>query len=215
VLPLRHGYTNDTRGDDAMVVKRFQGPRWAERLRREHEVLERLQGRLPVPPLLGADRESLRLGFVAGAHGQDLIEAGHAAPVLRSCGQTLRRIHDFEPGHVLVHGDYGPNNILLDPDTFAVTAVLDWEWAHTGDPVTDLAWCEWIVRMHHAEHDGALSALEEFFAGYGHRPTWDRRHEAMLARCRSLLEMCQTWTAGAVELWRHRLEVTAGWTELG
>jgi aminoglycoside phosphotransferase (APT) family kinase protein len=30
--------------------------------------------------------------------------------------------------------------------------VVDWEFAHLGDPVEDLAWCEWIVRMHHPEH---------------------------------------------------------------
>jgi Phosphotransferase enzyme family len=48
------------------------------------------------------------------------------------------------------HGDFGPNNILLDPATFTVTAVLDWERAGPRpDPVDDLAWCEWIVRIHH------------------------------------------------------------------
>jgi hypothetical protein len=26
-----------------------------------------------------------------------------------------------------------------------VTAVLDWEFAHLGQPVEDLAWAEWIV----------------------------------------------------------------------
>lgn len=44
-----------------------------------------------------------------------------------------------------------PTNADLDSDASAVTAVLDWEWAHP-DPVEDLAWCEWIVRMHHAPH---------------------------------------------------------------
>ena len=51
-------------------------------------------------------------------------------------------------GQVLVHGDYGPQNVLLDPATQEITAVLDWEWAHAGHPVEDIAWCEWIVRMH-------------------------------------------------------------------
>ncbi|WP_461012009.1 phosphotransferase [Streptomyces capparidis] len=48
-----------------------------------------------------------------------------------------------------MHGDFGPNNVLLNPGTFEVTAVVDGEFAHLGDPVEDLAWCEWIVRTHH------------------------------------------------------------------
>ena len=39
---------------------------------------------------------------------------------------------------VLVHSDFNPKNILVDPDTLEVTGVLDWEFAHAGYPVTDL-----------------------------------------------------------------------------
>lgn len=38
----------------------------------------------------------------------------------------------------LVHGDLNPRNLLVDPGTLAVTAVLDWEYAHAGHPWTDL-----------------------------------------------------------------------------
>jgi len=38
----------------------------------------------------------------------------------------------------LVHSDLNPKNLLFDPDTLAVTAVLDWEFAHSGHPFTDL-----------------------------------------------------------------------------
>jgi Ser/Thr protein kinase RdoA (MazF antagonist) len=205
-----------------MVVKRYQGPDAATRRRREYLMLDRLRGRLPVPPLLGGDEDAgVRMGLLAGMHGQELIEAGHAGPVLRACGEMLRHIHTLDPGEVfpdpppsrdvvLVHGDFGPNNVLLDPDTFAVTAVLDWEWAHAGHPVEDLAWCEWILRMHHGDH---LDALGGFFDGYGHRPAWAQRHDAMLARCRSLLELCHRWTGDGVRVWQRRLEVTAAWTE--
>jgi hypothetical protein len=116
---------------------------------------------------------------IAGVHGQDLIAAGHAAAVLRSCGRTLRQVQsvaaadvfdDLPAGSpvVLVHGDYGPNNMLFDPVTVATAAVLDWEWAHPGEPVEDLAWCEWIIRMHHPE---AVDELDNLFDGYG-GPPW-------------------------------------------
>jgi aminoglycoside phosphotransferase (APT) family kinase protein len=38
----------------------------------------------------------------------------------------------------LVHSDLNPKNLLLDPGTLALTAVLDWEYAHAGHPFTDL-----------------------------------------------------------------------------
>ncbi|WP_406857615.1 phosphotransferase family protein [Alsobacter sp. KACC 23698] len=39
---------------------------------------------------------------------------------------------------VLVHGDAGPGNFLFENGHF--TALLDWELAHPGDPMEDLAW---------------------------------------------------------------------------
>ena len=38
----------------------------------------------------------------------------------------------------LVHGDLNPKNLLVHPETSAVTGLLDWEFAHAGMPVTDL-----------------------------------------------------------------------------
>ncbi len=51
-------------------------------------------------------------------HAQDLLDT-----VARSC---------------LVHSDLNPKNLLLDPDTLAVTGLVDWEYAHAGHPFTDL-----------------------------------------------------------------------------
>ena len=111
-----------------------------------------------------------------------------------------------------MHGDYGPNNILLDPAARHVTAIVDWEWVHAGDPLEDLAWCEWIVRMHHPGHTGAL---EGFFAAYGRRPPWPGRHEAMVSRCHEMLDICQRWLpdSEAAHRWRQRIQITSSWTE--
>ncbi|HET7173492.1 MAG TPA: phosphotransferase [Nocardioidaceae bacterium] len=55
------------------------------------------------------------------------------------------RRSDPAPGHhpeqarcVLVHSDFNPKNILVDPATLAVVGLLDWEFAHAGSPYTDL-----------------------------------------------------------------------------
>jgi aminoglycoside phosphotransferase (APT) family kinase protein len=39
---------------------------------------------------------------------------------------------------VVVHGDTGPGNFLYQGEQ--VTAIIDWELAHLGDPMEDLAW---------------------------------------------------------------------------
>jgi aminoglycoside phosphotransferase (APT) family kinase protein len=222
--PLPHGYTHDTRTDGSTVEKRYQGPYADVRRSTERLVLSRLaRGVVPLPRLLGEPAGALRMQHVAGVHGQDLIDAGHAAAVLRSCGQTLRQLQSaeaadvfddvpVEPSAVLVHGDYGPNNMLFDPVTFATAAVLDWEWAHAGGPVEDLAWCEWIVRMH---HPAAVDDLAHLFDGYGGRPDWSARQAAMMAKCRSMLALFRpagTGSSGA-DRWRRFLEITGSWTE--
>ena len=224
--PLRHSYTNRTLGDGATVVKYYEGPGALARSEREHLVLHSLQDRVPLPRILDSGDRWLTMTFMSGVHGQELLEAGHGAGVLRACGTMLRRIHQLDAGvmaaplagptddgRVLVHGDYGPQNVLIDPETLRITAVLDWEWAHAGHPVEDLAWCEWILRMH---HPGQLSLLELFFDAYGGSiPPWPDRQQFMVDRCRSLLDLCHIQEPGGTgeAQWAHRLAVTGAWHE--
>jgi aminoglycoside phosphotransferase (APT) family kinase protein len=56
------------------------------------------------------------------------------------------RMPDRDGDPVLVQGDTGPGNLLyLDGK---VTAVLDWELAHLGDPMDDIAWLSWRATQH-------------------------------------------------------------------
>jgi aminoglycoside phosphotransferase (APT) family kinase protein len=41
------------------------------------------------------------------------------------------------PRPVLVHSDFNTKNLLVDPDTWEITGVLDWEFAHAGNPYAD------------------------------------------------------------------------------
>ncbi|MBF8192848.1 phosphotransferase [Nonomuraea sp. K274] len=206
---MKHGYTNSTVGDGALVVKCYQGPDAAFRLGTESRYLRRLRGRLPVPRVHQITSTSLSTRFVSGAHGQDLLDEGRVTEVFTECGRILSRIHRLG----IVHGDFGPQNLLFDPATFETAAILDWEWAHPGRPVEDLAWCEWIVRTHHPEH---VPLLPHFFDSYdGPVPAWAERHEAMVARCRDLLDFCVRWEPGGdgEKSWHERLAVTEAWTE--
>ncbi len=122
--PLPHGYSHDTRGNGTTVVKRYASEA-ASRRETEHRMLTALTGRLPVPPALAAPPGELRLARVPGAPGFDLIAAGRAPAVLRTCGAMLRRVQaldvadvlpgPYESGSVLVHGDYGPTTCSSPP----------------------------------------------------------------------------------------------------
>lgn len=64
---------------------------------------------------------------------------------------------------VLVHGDYRPANLLVEGKQIA--AILDWEFAHEGDPAEDLGW--YLAPYYAGEHliPGAWSA-DDFLARY-------------------------------------------------
>lgn len=160
--------------------------------------------------------------FVAGVQGQELLASVGAGPVLRACGRVLREVHRIDvstvfpdataPGQVLVHGDFGPNNVLIEQRGIRVSAILDWEWASAGDFVDDLAWCEWIIRMHHAEHRDALG---ELFDAYGVYPSWTQRHSAMVRKMQSLLAFSERRDPDdlASRTNRARLAATEAFTE--
>ncbi|MEO9324602.1 phosphotransferase [Nocardioides sp. C4-1] len=60
----------------------------------------------------------------------------------------------------LVHSDLNPKNLLVDPETLAVTGLVDWEFAHAGHPFTDLGNVLRFERQP-AYVEGVLSAYAE------------------------------------------------------
>jgi tRNA A-37 threonylcarbamoyl transferase component Bud32 len=215
---LPHGYTNETftghraASGEPTVVKRYLGPDREERLGREVWALQALAGRFPVPPLLEHDTSRIVVGYLAGVPGQELLER-MPVPVLHEVGRAARRLHGTDlgefldqpgEGSVLVHGDFGPQNMLLDASGH-LAALVDWEFAHLGDPIEDLAWAEWIVRTHHPHLADVLGAL---FDGYGSQPSWSQRHSAMLAQCAQLLAFARRWSSEAAAVWQRRIDAT-------
>ena len=67
---------------------------------------------------------------------------------------------------VLVHGDYRTGNYLADES--GVTAILDWEGAHLGDPVEDLGWlCVKSWRFGSVDRPaGGFGSREELWRAY-------------------------------------------------
>jgi aminoglycoside phosphotransferase (APT) family kinase protein len=83
---------------------------------------------------------------------------------------ALRWLRDHDPGppeHItLVHGDFRHGNLIIGSD--GVSAVLDWELAHVGDPMEDLGWIS-VNSWRFGQIDkpvGGFGLREDLFAGY-------------------------------------------------
>ncbi|MDO6414492.1 phosphotransferase family protein [Sphingomonas sp. BIUV-7] len=93
--------------------------------------------------------------------GEDVPE-----PIVHAAIRWLRR-HP-PPGPVkpaIVHGDYRAGNFLFTPDG-RISAILDWEMCHVGDPLEDVAWAIdpfWPMTRHLALEEG----LREWEASSG------------------------------------------------
>lgn len=112
----------------------------------------------------------LRIGEFADADGlPSFVEGrraslGHWEPAehagLMEVAYAAQALLDTVERRCLVHSDLNPKNLLVDPESLAVTGVLDWEFAHAGHPATDLGN---VLRFDRAPAYGAgvLSAYSE------------------------------------------------------
>ena len=202
-----------------VVEKRYVGVRRFDNARRELTCLTGLADVLPLPEVVDADPDEPRLvvRWIDGEHGQDLLNSGDAAALLRVIGETLRLVQslptslvDLEgDGSVISHCDFGAQNMLFRDGR--VAAIIDWESAYLGERVDDLAFAECVVRMHHADRVDYLDAL---FEGAGFRPPWEERQTVMLRKVEQVRQMCiaDGW-ADAAEWWAQRAAIVERWTE--
>ena len=81
---------------------------------------------------------------------------------------AFRWLGDHRPPRavpVVVHGDFRNGNLIVGPD--GIRAVLDWELAHSGDPVEDLAWlCVKAWRFGAEAPVGGFGSVDELVAAY-------------------------------------------------
>jgi aminoglycoside phosphotransferase (APT) family kinase protein len=66
-------------------------------------------------------------------------------------------VPDGKPG--LLHNDFKLNNIIIDPETFAPRAVVDWDQGTRGDPLFDFATL--LSYWTHAEDPWAMHDMEQ------------------------------------------------------
>jgi aminoglycoside phosphotransferase (APT) family kinase protein len=133
-------------GSAGLVMQRVEGETLARRIQRD-------QAYTAARSVLVAECAE----FLAGLHALDpsSVEGLVLLDPLEHYRQRWRDLDDVSPtfelafrwldahrpaprSPAIVHGDFRLGNLIVDGDGLA--AVLDWELAHAGDPLEDLAW---------------------------------------------------------------------------
>jgi aminoglycoside phosphotransferase (APT) family kinase protein len=138
----------------AMLATRITGKNWFSHITDPGEQLSVAKDFIThLAALHRLDPKALDIaGLDAGVSVSDMVLAqldemealvafrgGNAEPVLRLALDWLRdNIPDYHGPAVLVQGDTGPGNFMYEHGR--VTAIVDWELAHFGDPMDDIAW---------------------------------------------------------------------------
>ncbi|MGV9713919.1 phosphotransferase family protein [Gordonia sp. NPDC003424] len=90
----------------------------------------------------------------------------------------LRRNRPESSGETVVHGDFRLGNLLIRPD--GVSAVLDWELAHLGDPIEDLGWlCAKAWRFGVTEPVAGMGSRSDLLDAYADVAGWRPADEAL------------------------------------
>ena len=121
-----------------------------------------------VPDLPGPDQLTM--------YRNVMDELGEPHPVFEIAFRWLEQNRPSQDRRTLVHGDLRLGNIMVDSS--GLTAVLDWELAHIGDPMEDLGWlCVRAWRFGGSNPVAGIGSYDELFDAYenvsGIRPQLD------------------------------------------
>jgi aminoglycoside phosphotransferase (APT) family kinase protein len=125
----------------------------------------------------------------------------HPQPIARAAMRRLRRNPPKPASKVcVVHGDYRSGNVLHDGHG-RILAVLDWEMAHLGDPLEDLAWCCDPLWNHFDDSCVAGTIPEAHAIAIWERESGLAVDNAALAwwKLFSAVKGCAIWTTSAKE----------------
>lgn len=216
---LPFGFTNLTHIRAGTVVKTYDGYQALERMENEQAALQDLTHIIPVPTVLGSTNSppTLTLSVVEGQNAAAVLDRqDQREQLFHQLGVFLRTFQEAyrlqcEESLIRVHGDFGPQNILLRKDG-SVSGVVDWELSHKGDINADPAWLEWVVRMH---YEVAIDALQHFYRGYNRIIPWSVRHSAMKKICQDHLQRARASNNHSkANTWLERLRATCSMEDI-
>ncbi len=199
------------------VIKRYIGPGAFHRWQTEKYILIAVANTIPVPKMLiNTNEAEISIGVVPGKSCDTLMSLGNSQQLFHNIGLALRTIHQFPVqdltgniqgnGSALIHGDFNIYNIMFDLNMMTDICILDWEWAHLGESVEDLAWMEWSIRMNFTKFE---KDLPYFYEAYGEIPDWRYRKDAMILQCNRNLEYARMiGERKTMQQWQHRAQIT-------
>ena len=153
MVPRPYGHFADVAGREAFAMERLRGETVGRRIVQKPELAA---ARAELPVQMGEQLARIHaidqgpLAFLPGArdesplrHSLDVLEAqlddvGEPHPAIELGLLRLRRDLPRDGGRVVCHGDFRVGNLVVGEAGLA--GVLDWEFAHVGDPREDLAW---------------------------------------------------------------------------
>ncbi|MEY3657000.1 MAG: hypothetical protein RL114_1358 [Actinomycetota bacterium] len=178
------GSASDALERPFMIVRAVEGETIARKILRDDEFSH---ARTVLASQLGAAAARTHMvkeEDVPGLPGPDQLimyrnvmdELGEPHPVFEIAFRWLEQNRPSQDRRTLVHGDLRLGNIMVDSS--GLTAVLDWELAHIGDPMEDLGWlCVRAWRFSGSNPVAGIGSYEELFDAYenvsGIRPQLD------------------------------------------
>jgi aminoglycoside phosphotransferase (APT) family kinase protein len=126
----------------------LQQPEWSRHLPGLSEQMWGYMGKLAAVDVAGLNLETfMKPATIENAarrqldHWVDTFRRNQvgADPIMEAAIRLLNRTCPVARKLAMVHGDFRAGNFLYDDDG-RIRAILDWEMAHIGDPLEDLAW---------------------------------------------------------------------------
>lgn len=149
-----------------MIVRAVGGETIARKILRDAEFDA---ARKMLPSQLGEAAARLHQVDVSSIHGLTSVDQismykkvmedlGEPHPIFDIAFRWLEQNRPSASTPTLVHGDFRLGNVLVDSN--GLTAVLDWELAHIGDPMEDLGWL--CVRAWRFGGEGSVAGLGSY-----------------------------------------------------
>jgi aminoglycoside phosphotransferase (APT) family kinase protein len=124
-----------------------------------------------------ASRVALREVEHWAAHAELDLEGAHVPPQMHYARRWLARHAPPAQRITIVHGDFRVGNFLQRDGR--ITAVLDWELVHAGDPHEDLAWAGLRVFAAGTDRVGGLVERADFLRRYAERAGFEPRADVI------------------------------------
>lgn len=168
-----NGAKSDALDRPFMIVRAVEGETIARKILRDPEFVK---ARAALPSDLGraaAKLHSIDASLVPTLIADDQLERyrlvldqlGEPHPVFEAAFRWLEMNRPASNKQCIVHGDFRLGNVMVDEK--GLTAVLDWELAHIGDPMEDLGWlCVRAWRFGGDQPVAGLGRYEELFDAY-------------------------------------------------